>query len=122
MKEQTRCDVDLVLAGTPPTDFEIRGLEAFIPEGHAMKLMRRTHARANVLREQRRQADEGVYDADAIAEVYRIATQDSIMEARYQAMMTELDGKDVMPSKTSHTLALTPIQNKRKKRWLSFVS
>jgi hypothetical protein len=108
IRDRMRSDLALVLAGTPPRDFEIRGMEAFFPKASATRQIRRALAWDEVMMEQKRQWEERVYDADIIADVYRIATQDSLVEARCHAVnkdvlcMDEEDDVLVAPHMLNH--------------------
>ena len=74
------------LGGNPPTDFELRGLEPFHPEASALRQIRRALAFDEVMLEQQQQWEEHIYDANTIAHVYKLATQDSVAEAQCRAL------------------------------------
>jgi len=95
--QRTRSEVKLIVAGglpTTPNDFEIHGLQGFFPPAAARKHIRRALAWDEVLLEQSRQYKDGIHDADVIADLYRIATHDSIVEARDYALSSHAVDED----------------------------
>ena len=92
IRSNVKNELTSALAGKPPLDFELRGLEPFHPEASARRQIRRALALDVVLLEQKQQWDEHVYDAETIAHVYKTATQDSIADAQYHALSYLVSG------------------------------
>lgn len=90
IRSKVRHDITLLATGrlmkNHSSNFELRGLESFLPEGLAVKQLRRRIARDAVLDTQEHQWKKKCNDPELLADIYFDRTRESVATAHVQGL------------------------------------